>query len=115
MQHLFHLSRKNENIFSKETFKYDLPPHKNKIIRVISLYYKQSTNPISGPSVHHFALDIRLRPKHSVVLASLLEGGYAAFDFVPADAEDPKAAVQLLLGADDEGMDGYGTRWRLDK
>ena len=116
LQHLFHLSRKNENILSKETFKYDLPPPKNKVIRVISLYNKQS-NPISGPGVHHFALDIRLRPKHSVVLASLLEGGYAAFDFVPADAEDPKAAVQLLLGADDEGMDGYGTRcrWRLDK
>ena len=91
-----------------------ISPPKNKVIRVISLYNKQS-NPISGPGVHHFALDIRLRPKHSVVLASLLEGGYAAFDFVPADAEDPKAAVQLLLGADDEGMDGYGTRWRLDK
>lgn len=39
------------------------------------------------------------RPKHSVVLASLSHGGYAAFDFVPAAAEDPMVALQLLLGA----------------
>ena len=57
------------------------------------------TNPIRDPVSTIFAL----RPKHSVVLASLLEGGYAAFDFVPANAEDPKAAVQLLLGADGDG------------
>lgn len=40
-----------------------------------------------------------LRPKHSVVLASLSHGGYAAFDFVPEAAEDPMVALQLLLGA----------------
>eukprot|EP00438_Fugacium_kawagutii_P012747 Skav203752 [mRNA] locus=scaffold68:571433:572693:+ [translate_table: standard] len=44
-----------------------------------------------------------VQPKHSVVLASLQDGGYAAFDFVPKAPEDPKAAVQLLLGAGDDG------------
>ena len=34
-----------------------------------------------------------------MVLASLSNGGYAAFDFVPAAVQDPMAALQLLLGA----------------
>jgi len=54
-------------------------------------------------------------PKHSVVLASLLEGGYAAFDFVPADAEDPKAAVQLLLGGSVPGLCGARRLQRLPR
>ena len=70
------------------------------------------TNPIRDLVSTIFAL----RPKHSVVLASLLEGGYAAFDFVPANAEDPKAAVQLLLGADGEGISdmALGGGWMND-
>ncbi|CAE7230269.1 tyrP [Symbiodinium sp. CCMP2592] len=44
-------------------------------------------------------------PKHSVVLAGV-EGGYAAFDFVPAKPEDPGSALQLLLGGSVEGLCG---------
>ena len=44
-------------------------------------------------------------PKHSVVLAGV-DGGYAAFDFVPAKPEDPGSALQLLLGGSVEGLCG---------
>ena len=44
-------------------------------------------------------------PKHSVVLAGM-DGGYAAFDFVPAETDDPGAALQLLLGGSVEGLFG---------
>ena len=44
-------------------------------------------------------------PKHSVVLAGV-DGGYAAFDFVPATPDDPSSAVQLLLGGSVEGLFG---------
>ena len=45
-------------------------------------------------------------PKHSVVLAGLGDGGYAAFDFVPATPEDPSSALQLLFGGSVEGLFG---------
>lgn len=40
-----------------------------------------------------------------MVLAGV-DGGYAAFDFVPAKPEDPGSALQLLLGGSVEGLCG---------
>eukprot|EP00435_Cladocopium_sp_Y103_P024509 s748_g6.t1 len=54
-------------------------------------------------------------PKHSVVLASLSDGGYAAFDFVPAAPEDPVAALQLLLGGSVDGLLGLRRLQRLPR
>ncbi|CAK8985639.1 unnamed protein product [Durusdinium trenchii] len=54
-------------------------------------------------------------PKHSVVLAALHEGGFAAFDFVPAAPQDPQAAARLLLGGSVEGLFGARELKRLPK
>lgn len=53
-------------------------------------------------------------PKHSVVLAEV-EGGFAAFDFVPERPEDPVAASQLLLGGRVQGLCGCRLMRRLPR